>query len=318
MTILPSNMSTVAAPLPAGLDVDLLEKVWSFLLSTRYELFLFVAALMAHFLLFGKPITKAPKRFGKAKGKLDDGCGLVEKTPRASEALSGEQLCKNLNLAFEDGNHREVLRCWNAAKRCPSAPALPLARVVESMQRFKKDTTFIISELKGFLRRGASSGDAGPVNDLLESLGSRFDSGLMTEVVEAARGLGIKPDPRTYEILLSARFMLRDFAEVRRLAEEAEARGLSLTTKATVVVIKAGPCRRRSRSPSSPPAARRAASPSRTACSSTSSRRSRRCCPHSSASTPARRSSTGPATSTSRRARAGTSCTSTRGRRGAS
>ncbi|CAK0889451.1 unnamed protein product, partial [Prorocentrum cordatum] len=154
MTILLSNMSTAAAaaPLPAALGVDLLERAWSFLLSTRYELFLFVAALMAHFLLFGKPITKAPKKFGKAKGKLGEACGPTEKSPRAGEAPSGEQLCRSLNLAFEDGNHREVLRCWSAAKRCPHAPALPLARVVESMQRFKKDTPFIISELKGFLR----------------------------------------------------------------------------------------------------------------------------------------------------------------------
>lgn len=227
--------SKMSAAESLAADSNILDTVGNFLISTRYELFLFVAALAAHFLLFGRPVTKSPRKFVKAKSNYEEPDGQAP----SRAAPSGEHLGKALDAAFEDGNHREVLRCWSAAKRCAKAPELSLSNAVESMQRFKKETSFIVSEIRGYLRRSSRKGDACEVNDLFESLGSRLDSKLMGEIFDMLRAVDVKPDQRTYEIFINTHFMLRDFAEVHRLAAEALARGLPLTTRATVVVIKA-------------------------------------------------------------------------------
>ena len=63
------------------------------------------------------------------------------------------QVEKALQEAFESGDYRAVLRCWNTMKKFEKAPSVSLPQVVESMQRFKKDTPFILRELKGFLKK---------------------------------------------------------------------------------------------------------------------------------------------------------------------
>lgn len=54
--------------------------------------------------------------------------------------------------AVRGGNARQVLSCWTAAKRFPDALELPLASVVEAMQRFKKDSDHIVRRCDALLK----------------------------------------------------------------------------------------------------------------------------------------------------------------------
>ena len=86
-------------------------------------------------------------RFTKAlhSGGLHSGClhsrgGCTAVVFAASEA----NVEIALRDAFENGDYRFVLRGWNTSKMFETMPAGSLPHVVESMQRFKKDPTFIL------------------------------------------------------------------------------------------------------------------------------------------------------------------------------
>jgi hypothetical protein len=67
-------------------------------------------------------------------------------------------------------------------KKFDQMPAISLPHVVESMQRFKKDTPFILRELKSFFKKYPSERDMNGINDLLESLAKRLDSEVMEKM----------------------------------------------------------------------------------------------------------------------------------------
>merc|ERR1719440_726073 len=81
---------------------------------------------------------------------------------------------KALQDAFENGDYRSVLRCWNTMKKFEKMPNVALPQVVESMQRFKKDTPFF--------KKFPDESDMSCINDLLESLAKRLDSDLMEKI----------------------------------------------------------------------------------------------------------------------------------------
>merc|ERR1719440_739644 len=86
---------------------------------------------------------------------------------------------KALQDAFENGDYRSVLRCWNTMKKFENMPNVALPQVVESMQRFKKDTPFILRELRGFVKKFPNEcSDCSSMNDLLETVARRLDSEL--------------------------------------------------------------------------------------------------------------------------------------------
>merc|ERR1719450_1838190 len=119
--------------------------------------------------------------------------------------------------AHELIDHRAALQCWNAMKRFEQVPPVPLADVVQSMQRFKKDAPFILRELKTFFQRYPSQRDASVVNDVLESIGKRLDLELMDKIMEMLPSIGMAPDQRAYEILLATNFTMRKFSEVKAI-----------------------------------------------------------------------------------------------------
>lgn len=217
-----------------SMDRDFLTMVGNLIMTTRYELFLFTAAVAAHFLLFGHA---APKRAKASKSKDSEREDAWRASP-ATEATDVRQVEKAFQAAFENGDHRQVLRCWCAAKKCQEVPSIPLTQAVESMQRFKKDDAFILRELRAFFKR--CSGDRGmsPVNDLLESLGKRLDSELMEKIVDLLPSVGLAMDPRSYEIFLNVYFTTRSFPEVKRCLNEMRTRKIPLTTRAAIVAIK--------------------------------------------------------------------------------
>lgn len=215
-----------------------MEQLWTFLVSTRVELTLFVAAMVAYFVLFSNAVPRNPKLASKKAKSLqqkdDDADGEEEKF----DDESMEHVEKSFQASFDHGNHRDVLRCWNTMKKFEKMPDVSLPQIVESMQRFKKDNSFIIRELKGFFKKYPTERDMTSVNDLLESLSKRLDSDLMDKILEMLPSLELKADQRTYEIFLGMHFTTRSFQEVKALVAEMKVNKIPFTTRATIVVIK--------------------------------------------------------------------------------
>mmetsp|Transcript_11792 Transcript_11792/g.31144 ORF Transcript_11792/g.31144 Transcript_11792/m.31144 type:complete len:1117 (+) Transcript_11792:119-3469(+) len=236
--------ATANAIMPDGLGVKILSEVGSFLMATRAELFLFCAAVAAYLLLFGNAHPNQKTKASKAKQAekvkddfLDDACC----GPKAHQTLSPqecEQVEKAFQTGFDAGDHRQVLRCWNAMKKFEQVPNVSLAHAVESMQRFKKDASYILRELHGFLQKFQGQSDVSTINDLLEALGKRLDSDLVDKIVEMMPKVGLATDQRTYEILLAMHFMTRSFDGVRALIAEMGVRKVPFTTRATIVAVK--------------------------------------------------------------------------------
>lgn len=222
------------------MDVDIVSSLASFIVATRVELLLFFAAVIAYFALFGNALPKDQRREQKIKAKIEP-TDREQSSPDKLPPIDTEdcdQLEKSFQVAFENGDHRSVLRCWNTMKKFGKVPAVPLTQVIESMQRFKKDTPFIIRELKTYFKKYPTECDMSLVNDLLESLSKRLDSDLMEKIVEILHSIELKSDQRTYEIFLNMYFTTRNFQEVKSLVAEMTANQVPFTTRSTIVVIK--------------------------------------------------------------------------------
>jgi pentatricopeptide repeat protein len=217
-------------------------KLFEFLLAAKIELLLFGIAVAAYFFLFGNVLPKNAKLGKDSSSQKDDGEeSFNDRRAQAKPVACPEDyegIEKAFQAAFEEGDHRSVLRCWNAMKKFDRPPSVSVACVVESMQRFKKDTPFIIRELKAFFKKYPQEREMGFLNDLLESLARRLDSELMERILEMLPQLNLQPDQRTYEIFLSMHFQTRSFAEVRALASDMRRKKVPFTTRASLVMIK--------------------------------------------------------------------------------
>lgn len=225
---------------------EILDQVGTFLVATRAELFLFCAAVAAYVLLFGNAHPKS-KQKGASKTKRvkgvddDDLTELANDKIDSGKALSEEDvkhIAQSFSAAFDAGDHRQVLKCWNALKNTDRAPPISLAQAVESMQRFKKDSSFVVRELKAFFKRFPNECGIVAINDLLDSLAKRLDTDLVEQVVEMMPSMSLKLDQRTYEILLTMQFTTRNFSEVRKLLATMQVKGVQLTTRSTIVAVK--------------------------------------------------------------------------------
>merc|ERR1719199_1131702 len=99
---------------------------------------------------------------GKKIKVVEEECG-EEKYPtdalpkdNNADPVEDANVAKALEDAFEKGDFRSVLRCWNTMKKSDKMHPTSLPHVVESMQRFKKDTPFILRELKAVLSKGSN------------------------------------------------------------------------------------------------------------------------------------------------------------------
>merc|ERR1719379_3200637 len=155
-----------------------------------------------------------------------------------SDSEEWDELGKAFQIAFEQGDDRAVLQCWSSLKKREQAPPVPLANLVESMQRLKKDASAILRELKAYFRRYPGECDAGVVSDLLESLSKRLDSDLMEQIIDMLPSLDMQADPRMYEILLGTYFTMRNFTEVRALVAEMKRKKVLITMRARLVIMK--------------------------------------------------------------------------------
>jgi pentatricopeptide repeat protein len=223
-------------------EAELFLKAWALIVSTRVELLLFAAAIAAYFALFGNVLPRNPKieakKVNAPKEERDFKATDVSMKADHIDHLNHDNVERALQASFEGGDFRSVLRCWNTMKKFDKVPSVSLPQVVESMQRFKKDTPFILRELKGFFTTFPSERDMNYINDLLESLGKRLDSDLMEKIVEMLPSIDLKMDQRSYEIFLNMNFTMRSFQEVKTLVSEMKVNEIPFTTRATILVIK--------------------------------------------------------------------------------
>ncbi|CAL1155123.1 unnamed protein product, partial [Cladocopium goreaui] len=206
-------------------EADFLTQAWSFIISARLELSLFVAALVAHLLLFGQSTPQKSKRSKETFSSSPQHFSNAKEVESAfAEAVRG-------------GHARQVLNCWSAAKKFPDAMDIPLANVVEAMQRFKKDGDYIARELSAYLTKHRSTCKMQTINDLLDSLAKRHDSDFVDSVLKILPA-GFTLDSRSYEILMNMHFTMRNFQRVNAMVEQAKAAKVPLTTRASIVIIK--------------------------------------------------------------------------------
>lgn len=220
---------------------NMLDQVWSFLIATRAELFLFSAAVAAYMLLFGNASPKSTHRSKAKRIKVVDNDERVRDTPTCNKVPGTEdpkQTARNFAAAFEAGDHRQVLRCWNVLKRLDQVPPVPLLQAVESMQRFKKDPQFVLRELKAFFVKFPSAAEIRTMNDLVESLAKRLDSDLAEEIVSLMRTTGVDLDQRTHEILLSMYFTMRNFTEVRKIIQTMKSKQIPRSNRCNIIAVK--------------------------------------------------------------------------------
>ena len=76
------------------------------------------------------------------------------------ESLEFDEMVNAFDSAFKRDDHRAALQCWIAMKRFVQVPPVPLAHVVQTMQRLKEDAPFILRELKSFFQKYPSQCDA--------------------------------------------------------------------------------------------------------------------------------------------------------------
>jgi pentatricopeptide repeat protein len=228
-----------------------LEQVCALLYSARSELLLFFLVFSLHHFLFG---TSFPRpRFSNKRSSSQSSSGdrdRQQRVPRGRAEDPGDdpgvaiasgdlnQVLRQSQDAFERSDHRSVLRLWSALRKYDQVPAGHLAQILESMQRFKKDSSMILAEVQGYLRRNRSFCDVVYVNRLLEPLAKSLDTEVVDGVFEYLSTLEVTPDSLTYEILIHMYFTTRSFDQVRTLCKEMGTKKMPPTAKTSLVMLK--------------------------------------------------------------------------------
>jgi pentatricopeptide repeat protein len=242
MSVVNSNSATAMS---GSIDANLLASVYDICCSAQSELLLFVAAMLAYFVLFTQRVPHNQKLQAKKlkvvnevekENDKPDGAYLKKSIIKPHEYAGIE---KSFQDAFESGDYRSSLQCWNAMKKFEKAPRVSLPQVVETMQRFKKDTASILKELQGFFKKFPDFCDMSCINELLESLAKRLDSDLAEKIVEMLPSIGLDKDERTYEVLLNMYFTTRSFKDVKELVSEMKVKRVAFTERSCIVVLKA-------------------------------------------------------------------------------
>eukprot|EP00448_Togula_jolla_P010851 CAMPEP_0170608328 /NCGR_PEP_ID=MMETSP0224-20130122/21527_1 /TAXON_ID=285029 /ORGANISM="Togula jolla, Strain CCCM 725" /LENGTH=1097 /DNA_ID=CAMNT_0010933549 /DNA_START=67 /DNA_END=3357 /DNA_ORIENTATION=+ len=210
------------------------------LVSLRAELFLFCAAGVAYILLFSNRVPKKASRSSASKkAKLAEEESRDVSFSESAVPSNVVEAQAALQNAFEAGDHRKVQRCWSFLKGSTSnLETVSLASLVESMQRLGKEHPMILREVKLFLEKSAPETAMRSANELLESLGKRMDTPLMTRVRELLPSVAVVPNQRTYEIFVTAHFATRNFADVKQVMIEMEAAGVQPSVSIAVVAMK--------------------------------------------------------------------------------
>jgi len=228
----------------ADAEITTISSIGSILMSAHTEILLFAIAAVTYLVLFKTRTPKSARTQSKKVKVVEEACAEgdypSDTLPKATnvDPVKSTNVAKLLEDAFDKGDFRAVLRCWNTAKQLDTMQPVSLPHVVESMQRFKKDTPFILQELKAFLIKSSNEVAMTCINDVLESLGKRMDSDLMEKIAEMLPEINLEMNECTYEIFLNMYFTTRAFEEVKSLASQMKQKKVAFTPRSSMAVIK--------------------------------------------------------------------------------
>jgi len=112
---------TVAAA--TTFQADIFASVVNVMVAARSELLLFVAAVVAYFALFMQRAPRNAKRQSKKIKAYEEDYKEEDypvDTDKKCSIVDTKECCKvekSLQDAFENGDYRAVLRCWNTMKK---------------------------------------------------------------------------------------------------------------------------------------------------------------------------------------------------------
>eukprot|EP00929_Paragymnodinium_shiwhaense_P013910 TRINITY_DN121759_c0_g1_i1.p1 TRINITY_DN121759_c0_g1~~TRINITY_DN121759_c0_g1_i1.p1 ORF type:complete len:1113 (+),score=272.65 TRINITY_DN121759_c0_g1_i1:197-3535(+) len=230
------------------------ERVVDAILMVKVELALFLFAFFLHRLLFASAVWQPrQKKFKDSSPKQKDaahrkasvssdssaGDDAARATNFSAKCESGEAVLQEAELAHERGDHKAVLRCWSTLRKTDVVSAHHLARVVEAMQRFQKDASSIIVEVRGYLKRNAAAHcDICYVNRVLQMVAKSLDVEVVAGIVASLPALGLAANAGTYEALLHMYFSIRSFKDVERVVKEMQSKGIVPTARSNVPLMK--------------------------------------------------------------------------------
>eukprot|EP00746_Dinoflagellata_sp_MGD_P098511 gnl/MRDRNA2_/MRDRNA2_39767_c1_seq1.p1 gnl/MRDRNA2_/MRDRNA2_39767_c1~~gnl/MRDRNA2_/MRDRNA2_39767_c1_seq1.p1 ORF type:complete len:1084 (-),score=202.65 gnl/MRDRNA2_/MRDRNA2_39767_c1_seq1:59-3310(-) len=217
--------------------------LWEYIVGARAELFVFGLAIFVHLTLFG---TAFSRRLFPRKKMLEEKCNNIARSqsPAAGvniadiEPRNLDECEQQLQTAFAAGDFRSVLRSWVKMKRFEATPAVDLAAVVESMQRLNKETSHVLSEIKGFFVRHPSRCQVDEMNLLLEASAKSLDTELVEGLVTMMSELNLEADSQSYESLLGMYFGTRDFSSIGEKVAVMKSTNVPLTSRAKAIILK--------------------------------------------------------------------------------
>lgn len=237
------------------LEVHCLYRFTNLIVSLHTEIFLFIAAIVAHQLLFrtSKPTNHRPAkkiRATKLQPDEDDGATLSRRLSYTSSSgrnggiLAGKSIGNGgpgaaLEAAFERGDLKLALSHWKGLKERSEVTPAVLVLAVECMLRMRKDHAFILREITSFVQIQANGNAAlAALRDLIEALARRSDIQLIETLIATLPSLQLWPDLRMYEALLSMYFGARRFADVEKVLTEMRANSVPLSNNVLMVAVK--------------------------------------------------------------------------------
>jgi hypothetical protein len=219
------------------LENELLNQVFIYINALHTEILIFCIAFVLHYAFFRKPMKP---RKGTGKKVEDFPARPQHEEDTAPFSKDPLQVLERSQAAFDRGDHRAVLKCWSLGglKSSGIVNASHLAQIVESMQRFKKDSESILDEVAAYLRNSPNSLSVPYINRLLEPLAKSLDTKVVEGISKLLPSLGLQADGLTFEILIRMRFTTRSFEEVSALVKQMETEGVAPTCRTTIMLLK--------------------------------------------------------------------------------
>jgi len=223
----------------------MMSQIMELIVAVRSELALFVIAFGIHYVIFGGYKANHPNPLGKKRISVPETDSTTSTQQQGNNGTiqdfnnaTPEQLLQKSQDAFDQGDYRNVLRVWASLKKHDMVPFTHFACVLESMQRLKRDSASTLAEATAFLRRRSGKVDIQHVNDLLDPLAKSLDSELVMGLIGQLPILKLSMDERSYDILLTMHFATRNFSAVESLAGDMASKGLTPSTRASLVLLK--------------------------------------------------------------------------------
>jgi len=219
-----------------------LETIQAMLTEVQVEAFMFVLAFGIHFVLFRgfrfvprkSKAVEEKKCMANSTAPEVDGGAQLERCVTRREARPQQKM----DVAYQKGHWAALLRHWYAQRDNEATTPGQLLQVVEAMQRLNLASASKVHEVSHFLSKHPGSCHIDFINRLFISLVKSMDMEVIAGLFECLPKLKVKPDSRTYEMLIQLHFTMQNSDEMLRLAKDMEANGVAASVATQVTLLK--------------------------------------------------------------------------------